>query len=132
MIRPLPLRQFVKFNIVGIAGTVVQLAMLHLCTRNLGMQYVFATALAVEIATLHNFAWHELWTWSAVPWRGWLGRLLRFQMGNGLTSIAGNTALTFAFHETFRLPVVAANLSAIAATALLNFALAKFWVLRAN
>jgi len=48
--------RWLKFNAVGIAGTVVQLTALWLLARLSGIQYVVATGIAVEIAVLHNFA----------------------------------------------------------------------------
>lgn len=62
--------QFVRFNAVGILGAAVQLAALRIGTRVIGIHYLAATVLAVEIALLHNFAWHEIWTWKSLPWRG--------------------------------------------------------------
>jgi putative flippase GtrA len=125
------LRQFVKYNAVGILGAAVQLAVLRICTRGLGIQYVAATVVAVEVALLHNFAWHEMWTWKSLPWRGWPVRLMRFQLANGVVSVASNAVLTFAFHESVGLPVLTANLAAMVITALLNFRLARIWVFRA-
>ena len=124
------IQQFVRFNAVGILGVAVQLAVLRFCTQGLGVQYVTATVVAVEIALLHNFCWHEVWIWKSLPWQGWPVRLVRFQLGNGVISIASNAALTFAFHEFMGLPVLAANLAAILISALLNFRVARFWVFR--
>ena len=51
------------FNFVGAIGIVVQLAALHFLIHRLRFHYLPATALAVEAAVLHNFIWHERWTW---------------------------------------------------------------------
>lgn len=52
-----------KFSLVGAVGIGVQLGALALLTTA-GVHYLRATALAVEIAVLHNFAWHQNFTWS--------------------------------------------------------------------
>ena len=122
--------RFVRFSAVGMLGAAVQLAVLYLGTRVLGIPYVAATVIAVEIALLHNFGWHEMWTWKNLPWRGWPVRLMRFQLSNGAISVASNAALTFVFHEFARLPVLAANVAAMTITALVNFHLGKRWVFR--
>ena len=50
--------------------------------------YLYASAVVVEVAVLHNFVWHVRFTWrdrrddSAV-----LSRLMRFQLSNGLVSM---------------------------------------------
>ena len=53
------LLRWAKFNAVGAAGVAVQLGLLALLESVLRLQYLVATALAVEAAVLHNFAWHE-------------------------------------------------------------------------
>jgi len=52
-----------KFNFVGGIGIVVQFAVLFFLKSVLHLNYLVATALAVEIAVLHNFLWHERFTW---------------------------------------------------------------------
>jgi archaetidylinositol phosphate synthase len=127
--RPLPpmLRRWWKFNLVGIGGFALQLGMLWVLARVFGIHYLVATALAVEIAVLHNFAWHEAWTWqnldSANRWR----RLLRFNLANGFVSIASNVLFTLLLMRT-GLPLLVANAIAVIMMALLNFALAESWV----
>ncbi len=63
--------RYIKFGIVGASGTVVNLVVLHL-----GHEYLFnhleaaynkpyfSLALAIALATLNNFTWNRLWTWS--------------------------------------------------------------------
>ena len=53
-----------KFNAVGAMGIVVQLAVLSVLKSGLGMNYLAATALAVEATVVHNFFWHERYTWA--------------------------------------------------------------------
>jgi putative flippase GtrA len=122
--------RWLKFNAVGVAGAAVQLAVLWLLNGLLGVQYVLATVLAVETAVLHNFAWHQAWTWRELPSEGWQRRLVRFHVANGLASIASNAALTFVFRHYLGMPVLVANFAAIGITALLNFTLAHRWVFR--
>ena len=122
--------RWLKFNAVGIAGAVVQLIALWLLAHVARVQYVVATALAVEIAVLHNFVWHEAWTWRGMPIEGRWQRLFKFHVANGFVSIASNALLTSIFVQQFGLPLLASNVAAMLATALLNFALATIWVFR--
>jgi putative flippase GtrA len=86
-----------------------------------------ATCLAVEAALLHNFAWHERWTWAGCTMGTPARRLARFHVSNGLTSIAGNAALTTMLVHAGA-PLVLANLVAVLTCALLNYASAVLWV----
>ena len=52
-----------KFNAVGALGAAIQLGALSVLRGWLHCGYPIATALAVEAAVLHNFVWHERWTW---------------------------------------------------------------------
>jgi putative flippase GtrA len=117
-----------RFNLVGIGGFALQLVVLWVLTRICGVHYLIATALAVEIAVLHNFAWHEAWTWRSVTAEGRWRRLLRFNLANGIVSIASNLLFTLLFMQWMGLPLLAANASAVILMALLNFALAESWV----
>ncbi len=122
------MRRWLRFNAVGILGAGVQLAALALFARVFGIQYVVATILAVEVAVLHNFAWHEAWTWRELPTEGRWGRLLRFHIANGLISIASNALFTWLFKRYLGLPLLVSNGAAIALTAILNYILASTWV----
>lgn len=126
-----------RFVGVGIAGFAVQaLALGGLVSA--GLPYPVATAVAVEAAILHNFLWHELWTWGdraagltcppKPAGRRWKGRnserLVRFLRFNGAIatiSIAGNVALTWLFAGWLRLPLLLANLLAVLSLSALNF-----------
>ena len=117
-----------KFSLVGALGIAVQLAVLWLMTR-LSLHYLPATAFAVESAVLHNFLWHQRFTWSDRSPNGQTkARLLRFHLSNGAVSFLGNLVLMRLFVGVFGLPVIPANLLAIGSCALINFLLSDRWV----
>jgi putative flippase GtrA len=112
------------FAVVGAIGLAVQIAAFTVLTGAAGVSYPLASVLAVELAVLHNFAWHERWTWAdrpAASRRVRLGRLAGFHLSNGLVSIVGTLGLTVAFVESADLPPFAANLTAVAVTGVLNY-----------
>ena len=117
------LRSWLKFNAVGIIGVGVQLAALALFRGLLGLGIRLSTVLAVECAVLHNFAWHERWTWAhrELSAQGILGRLLKFNVSNGLISIVGNLVLMELLVVRLHFNYMLSNLAAIAVCSLLNF-----------
>jgi len=118
------LRTWLKFNAVGMIGVGVQLFVLALLKSGAGLHFLAATAVAVETAVLHNFVWHERWTWieRTRPFRAGLpGRLLRFHLTNGLISICGNLALMWVFVSYLRLGYFAASILAISTCSVANF-----------
>jgi putative flippase GtrA len=107
-----------------------------------GLPYPFATALAVEAAILHNFLWHERWTWADRSSTGQAGprarsyerlrRLIRFNGATALISIGGNVALMALFVGRLHLPLIAANLLAVLTLSVLNFLSADRLVFATN
>jgi len=69
---------------------------------------------------LHNFAWHQNFTWSD---RGGnvAGRLARFHLANGAISLLGNLALMRLLVGSFGLPLLPASLVTISACFVSNF-----------
>jgi putative flippase GtrA len=124
--------RWLKFNLVGGLGILLQLALLAAFSKVLRLPYLVATAAAVELTVLHNFAWHERYTWKAfVPLAGALGvlkRLIRFHLSTGAVSIVGNLVLMKLFAGELHMPVLVANVIAIAICSLVNFCLADRWV----
>jgi putative flippase GtrA len=126
-------QRWLKFNLVGAIGIVVQLAVLGMLNGVLRLDYLPATALAVEAAVLHNFLWHERFTWAdraSVSRRQTLLRLVRFNLTTGAISILGNVLLMRLFVGLTHLPALAANLLSIAGCSLLNFLVSEYIVFR--
>ncbi len=112
-----------RFSLVGALGIAVQLAALALL-RRAGINYLLATSLAVEAAILHNFIWHERYTWRDRPVTSrsdTVIRLLRFHLANGTVSLAGNAVIMRLLVGEFAVPVIPANLAAITMCWLANF-----------
>jgi putative flippase GtrA len=118
------------FVTVGAIGFVLQIGSLALMTAVAGWPYEPATAVAVQLAVLHNFAWHERWTWRdrtcAGP--GILFRFLRYQLTTGLTSIASNMLCTGLLVERFGMHVIPANALTVALMSVVNFIVSDRWV----
>ena len=97
--------------------------------------YLLATTLAVEAAVLHNFLWHERYTWADRVQPSWptsLPRLLRFNLTNGGISIAGNLALMKVMVGVGHMNYLIANGIAIAVCSLANFLASDEWVFEKN
>ncbi len=151
----LALARWGKFNLVGLIGICVQFGVLFLLKSTFHLHYLVATAGAVEIAVLHNFVWHERFTWSdrtldrtiarsinqpGGPIRigrrmgsitvspGYFRRLWRFHLANGAVSILGNLAIMKALVDLEHMNYLIANLIAIAICSLANFLLSDQWV----
>jgi putative flippase GtrA len=126
------LRRWLAFNGVGLLGVAVQLTVLGLLTR-LEVHYLVATAVAVETAVLHNFVWHQRWTWRDRPSQSGVDtafRLARFHALNGMISIAGNLVVMAILVGGAGMSPVAANLVAIMVCSMINFFASELLVFR--
>lgn len=123
--RPRSLR-WLKFNAVGGIGIGVQLIVLAIFRSVLHFDYRLATALAVETVVVHNFLWHERFTWrdrpTARPLQS-VARLARFNGTNGIVSLAGNLMIMGVLVGQLHMNYVVANLIAVATCSLVNFLL---------
>jgi putative flippase GtrA len=120
--------RFARFAIVGFIGVVAQLCFLTVFTNRFRFAPVPATAFAVELTILHNFLWHEHFTWSDRTSTQRLLRLWRFHLSNGGISLLGNTLLTYCFVTRLHARQVPSALAAIALCSLANFIFADRWV----
>jgi len=138
--------RYLKFGIVGASGTVVNLVVLYL-----GHEYLFnaieadykkpylSLALAITVATLNNFTWNRLWTWSdrvrtleAEEAQPVSLRLLGMEFGQYVTASAFGSALQYVLtlllsgSMDYRL----ANIVAILAASVSNFLANDRWTFK--
>ena len=119
---------WIKFNLVGVLGFALQTAVLFVFTHATPqVSYFAATAIAVELAVLNNFVWHQRWTWKDRPSKTikeTLGRLVKFNLTSGLFSISGNLLVMSLLVGRFGLPIGPANIASVAACSIVTFVLA--------
>ena len=125
------LLRWLKFNLVGGIGIAVQFAALFALKGIFHFNYLAATAVAVEAAVVHNFVWHEQFTWSdrvQASWRRSLPRFARFNLTTGAVSILGNLALMKVMVGYGGMNYLLANALAIVLCSLANFLVSEGWV----
>jgi putative flippase GtrA len=119
--------RYARFFTIGVLGFIVQIGALWILTAVAQWSWLPATVASVELAIVHNYLWHQRWTWRDRPGRA-VARFCRFQMANGLASIAGNAALMALFTGLAGMPLVPANAAAVAVLSVANFIVADRWV----
>lgn len=118
------LGRWLKFNAIGAMGICVQMLAVYLFGSIWNISSLWATALAVEAAVLHNFSWHEHFTWAdrrAKARDRVLRRLLGFNLTTGVVSIADNLLLVSFSMRRLHAPLLVANLLAVPTCSLINF-----------
>ena len=129
--------RWLKFNAVGAMGVAVQLGTLALLTHVGQWDYLWATAAAVEAALLHNFLWHERYTWAERTRQARTPaevayRLAGFHAGNGAVSLVGNLLLMAWLTGGLGVPPLAANIVSILVCSLVNFAIGDRLIFRSR
>jgi putative flippase GtrA len=117
--------RWMKFNFVGGIGIFVQLAALTVLRSAAHLDYLLATALAVETAVIHNFTWRDRPSAHA---RESLRRFIKFNATNGAVSIVGNLLIMRALVGGLGVNYVVANLAAVGVCSLANFLLSNWLV----
>jgi len=138
--------RYVRFGLVGASGTVINLAVLYTAHEFLfstiepaGSKPYFSLALAIGLATINNFTWNRLWTWSdrqhatssqredAISKRHLLAQLVQYATASWI-GIALQYALTLwlAHYMHYML----ANLIAILIASVSNFITNDRWTFR--
>lgn len=122
------IRAGLKFACVGLLGTVVNTAALWLLTDGAHLYYLLSSAIATEIAILHNFTINNLWTFTGAHDSGTLAaRLLKLN-----TAALGGLLLTigvlFMLVRYLSLNYLLANILAIGACTLWNYGASRLWV----
>ena len=141
--------RYIKFGIVGASGTVVNVVVLHYAHTHL-FDHIETTnkpylslALAISLATINNFSWNRLWTWSdrvktleaeeGGPSPGHVSlHLLGLEFGQYITASAFGSGLqyvlTILLSNTMDLRI--ANILAILAASVSNFLANDRWTFK--
>ena len=140
--------RYIKFGIVGASGTVVNLVVLHLGHEFLFNELegaynkpYFSLALAIAVATLNNFTWNRLWTWSdrvktleAEEAQPVSLRLLGLEFGQYVTASAFGSGLQYVLTLLLSgsMDYRVANIVAIVAASVSNFLANDRWTFKRN
>ncbi len=117
-------RRMLRFAVVGGAGTVVNTAALYVLHRLLGVPLVAASAVAVELAVVHNYVFNNRWTFGMRVLS--VRRLGKFNVSM-LAGLAVNVLVLWALVRG-GVDLLPANLLAIGAALAVNYASSAVWV----
>jgi putative flippase GtrA len=110
-----------RFNLVGVMGFALQTTTLWLLVRWAGVSAGVGITVAVMAAVSHNFVWHERFTWPNRPREQRFRRWLSFHVSTGVISMLTNLGVTILVMTATALPVVPANVIAVAVASIANF-----------
>jgi putative flippase GtrA len=123
------MRQFVKFNLVGLLNTALDFVLFSLLTW-LGVFYIWAQCISYGVGMLNSYTLNKYWTFAQK------GRLepkqaMRFLVLN-LGSLLLSLGMLAFLSDYLGIKILAAKLLTTAVTTLFNYAGNKLWVFRAG
>jgi putative flippase GtrA len=95
--RPREVTRFVKFAIVGAIGMVVDLTILNIMHKVVGLPLLVANTISFSVAVLSNFTWNRLWTFPESRARPLIPQLAQFALVNVVGLAINNLVLWFVF-----------------------------------
>lgn len=124
--------RFVRYCMIGVIGIGVKVGILTALIECAHLNYMAATVIAVEIAILHSFFWHLVWTWRdrspGIALYAIGPRLLRFHVANGAVGFTSNLVLMRFLVEILGFHYLPSSVAATAFAGLTNFLLSEFFV----
>jgi putative flippase GtrA len=123
------MRQFVKFNLVGLLNTALDFV-IFACLTWLGVFYIVAQCISYGLGMVNSYTLNKYWTFAQ---KGRLDskQVLRFTILN-LGSLAFSLGLLVLFKDQWLMNVIMAKLLTTIVTTLVNFVGNKLWVFRVN
>ena len=119
-------RRLGVYNLVGLGGFILQLAVIAVLTRVFGWHYAVATIVGLQAAIVHNFFGDCRWTWADRPVKTpqeRLGRAAKYQAARSAALVV-NVALTAVFVANLGVQPETANVMAVVCCSLINFTFA--------
>jgi dolichol-phosphate mannosyltransferase len=112
-------RRFLKFNVVGVTGVVVNEGLLVLLASS-GVYYLYASAVAIELSIVSNFILNDLWTFRDRRHGHVLARMGKFN-GLMLVGLVVNLAILYAGTDYLGVNYAVSNLAGIAVAFLVRY-----------
>jgi len=118
--------EFFKFALVGLVGTLINIAILYTLTEYLNLYYIFSALCAFVVAVTTNFVFNKIWTFS----EGIRERIMREYISFFLVSISAlsiNILFLYIFTEFLEIYYIVSQILAIGVALIINFIGNKIW-----
>ncbi len=120
------IKEFVKFGVVGVTGTLVNIAILYLLTEKAGIYYIISAIFSFIVAMSSNFILNKIWTFR---------ENIKLEIGKkyfqfGLVSVSAllvNLLFLYIFTEIFGIYYILSQILAIGIALIINFIGNKIW-----
>lgn len=121
--------QFVRFAMVGVIGTFVNISILYLLTERYGIYYIVSAFFGFIIAATVNFILNKIWTFGEGLKTNITQKYVRFFIVS-LIALTINIFFLYIFTEYFKVYYIVSQIIAIGFSLTINFIGNKIWTFR--
>jgi dolichol-phosphate mannosyltransferase len=123
------LKKFARFSLVGIFGTILNLAVLYFFTEIIGAHYIISGTIAFFIATVHNYIFNKIWTFEEELHRNFKIKYLKFIV-TSIFSLMINLLVLYFLVDYLHIYYILSQLIAILAGSVSNYLLNQRWTFK--
>jgi len=122
-------KQFLKFAIVGVINTLINLLVLYVLTEFLGIYYLISAVFAFVVAVTNSFILNKIWTFQEKIGHRAYSRYFKFLIIS-LTALIFNLLLLYILVEYFNIWYMLAQLIGVVLNLIINFLGNKLWTFK--
>src|SRR3989344_7481420 len=121
--------QAVKFAIVGVANTLINLAVLYILTEFLHIHYIVSAVFAFIVAVTNSFILNKIWTFKENIKHKAASRYIKFIIVS-IIALVVNLVFLWVMVEYFEMWYMFAQVLAVILNFIINFFGNKLWTFR--
>jgi len=129
MLKKESVKQFIKFAIVGVTNTLINLSVLYVLKEFFGVYYLFAAVIAFIVAVTNSFILNKIWTFKENIRDGTIKKYSKFFMVS-LSALLVNLLILYILTDIFKLYYMLSQIVAIGVSLWINFFGNKTWTFR--
>ena len=129
------IKRILKFQMFNWLGTIVNFSVLWFLHGKLNINLLISSAIAIELAIIHNFTWHYFITWKERVHRNFIDyikRLLKYNVITASIDFILNIGVLWLLTEYFNVYYLLANFWAILAGPFFKFIVNEFFIFNAG
>jgi len=123
------LKEFIKFCLVGLTGTLINLAVLYWFTEFLGVYYLVSAIFAFVIAATSNYVLNKIWTFKEKMQHQILPKYAKF-FAVSVAALGVNLLFLYIFTEFLSIHYLVSQALAIIISMIINFLGNKWWTFK--
>ena len=122
-------KQFIKFSIIGALNTIINLAVLYVCTDIFGIYYLISAVIAFIFAVTNSFVLNKTWTFKEKINQDASSKYVKFFIIS-IIALAVNLIILYVLVESFEVYYIIAQLIGIISNLIINFFGNKLWTFK--